>query len=101
MTQPVQVNRVLYVGPLWYGSTALQRCDAFTRLENIRLRALDSNERRHATLPDRVRHRLRWPADHGQINERLLAAISSEKFDLVFVDSCRLLNRATVQALPA
>src|SRR5947207_271492 len=96
MNQPARAARVLYVGPLWYGSTALQRCDAFARLDNIALRALDSNERRQATLLDRIRHRLRWPVDHGQINVRMVAAVSAEDFDLIFVDSCRLLTRETM-----
>jgi hypothetical protein len=92
--------KLLFVGPLWEGSTARQRLQAFEQVQGLRVVSLDSGDRiGKANLVDRVRHKLRWPADPTRLNERLLAAASEQRFDVVFIDSTRVLSRATIRRL--
>ncbi|MEW6731314.1 MAG: glycosyltransferase [Acidobacteriota bacterium] len=92
--------KLLFVGPLWKGSTALQRFKAFQSLPEINVFPLDSMERvGKATLLDRLRHKLRWPADHHNLNHRLLNAMDELHPDAVFIDSVKIFLPATVKSL--
>jgi hypothetical protein len=94
--------KLLFLGPLWEGSTALQRARAFASVEGGTVVQLDSEERvGKASLADRVRHRLRLPADKFRVNQRLLEAVARERPELVVIDSTRLVTRRTLRRLRA
>ncbi len=91
---------LLFVGPIWEGSTALHRMRAFATLPDLNVVSLDSAERvGKATTVDRIRHRLRWPADRNHLNERLLESVAKHRPDILFVDSTRLFTQRTIRAL--
>ncbi len=90
--------KVLFVGPLWDGSTAFQRLDAFRAVEGTEVLGLDSREGVGKPLfIDRVLHRLGRPRDKGRLNERLLATVHEFSPELIFVDSTRMLTPATLR----
>jgi len=92
--------KVLYLGPLWPGSTARQRCEAMRRVPGVDLTAVDSVEPCSDGPPafiDRLRHRLRLPRDRGGVNGRLLEAVASALPEVLFVDSVRVLTRDTLR----
>jgi glycosyltransferase involved in cell wall biosynthesis len=92
--------RLLFAGPLWEGSTTLQRLHSFQQLEDIDVIHVDSLERLgKATWGDRLRHQLRLPADRTLINERLVAATAHAKPQVVFIDSVRVLWPRTLREL--
>lgn len=90
--------KLLFVGPLWNGSTALQRFEAFKSQPGTEVLGLDSMEGTgKASLEDRIRHRLRLPRDHHNLNERLLHTALMFHADVIFVDSTRLVKRRTIR----
>jgi spore maturation protein CgeB len=92
--------RLLFVGPLWDGSTALQRADAFRAIEGVEVIALDSMDRiGKASFKDRVRHRLRWPSDRHRINKSLVEAAIEFCPEVVFIDSVRVVRPATLKRI--
>lgn len=93
--------KLLYHGFLWAGSTARQRFEAFGRQPGIRAIPLDIGAERllASSLAARVRWKLRWPIDQLQENERLIAAVTAERPDVVFVDNSRVVNRSTLHML--
>lgn len=94
------MSRLLFAGPLWEGSTAQHRCEAFQQIPGLTTLPLDSFERvSRASFVDRVRHKLRLPADRSNLNGRLWAEAVRQTPELVFVDSTRVLFPATVRAL--
>lgn len=93
---------MLFVGPLWSGSTALHRYEAFRGLPDVDATGLDSLETvARPGLVDRVRHRLRRPADRGRVHERLAAAVEAARPDVLFVDSCKVLRPALLERIRA
>jgi spore maturation protein CgeB len=91
---------LLFVGPLWEGSTALQRMNAFRATPGISVTPLDSMERvGSATLVDRLRHRLRLPGDKTDLNRRLVELATRTRPGVVFVDSTRVLARNTIRTV--
>jgi spore maturation protein CgeB len=94
--------RLLYVGPLWQGSTALQRLNAFRSVSGLVVDAIDSGERvGSASFMDRIRHRVRLPADHSGLNQRLPMLARRFRPDVLFVDSTRVLTVRTLQLVRA
>jgi spore maturation protein CgeB len=92
--------RLLFLGPLWQGSTALQRMVAFERSPGLEVIGVDSMERvGRASFMDRLRHRIRYPADHHRLNQRALEVAEATRPDCLFVDSTRLLTRRTLGAM--
>jgi hypothetical protein len=92
--------RLLFVGPLFDGSTALQRAEAFKAIEGIEVFTLDSMYNLgKGSLTDRVRHRLRWPADRHNINRNLVAAANELRPEVIFIDSVRVVTPVTLKAL--
>lgn len=90
------------MGPLWSGSTALHRYEAFRSLPDVDVTGLDSLETvERPRLVDRVRHRLGRPADRGRVNERLAEAVEGDRPDVVFVDSCKVLRPELLERLRA
>lgn len=92
--------RLLFVGPLWDGSTALQRAEAFKAIEGVEVFTLDSMDRvGKASFTDRVRHRLRWPADRHNINRNLVAAAKELRPEVIFIDSVRVVTPVTLKTI--
>lgn len=92
--------RLLFVGPLWDGSTAEQRAEAFKATEGIEVFTLDSMDRvGKASVTDRVRHRLRRPADRHNLNGRLVSAARELRPDVIFIDSVRVLIPNTLKTV--
>ena len=81
--------KLLYVGPMQFGSTAVQRAEAFkdlghqvktlsTQVENVMVVA--------PSLASRVRRRLLGPQDFTGVNSSILASMRAEKFDILWID---------------
>lgn len=93
-------TRLLFAGPVWKGSTARHRLEAFEQCEGVTVSVVDSHVRLgKATLMDRIRYRLRWPADHSAFNRRLLQSARASRPQLVMVDSVPVIRPATLRAL--
>src|SRR5262245_35715712 len=94
--------KLLFVGPLWGGSTALQRMKAFEAVEGFTVFHMDSMERAgKASMCDRIRERLRWPADHHRLNELFLSAVDRVHHHVVFIDSSRVVTESTLKQIKA
>jgi spore maturation protein CgeB len=92
--------RLLFVGPLWDGSTALQRAEAFKAIGEVEVFTLDSMDRVGKTsFTDRVRHRLRWPPDRHNINRNLVAAANELRPEIIFIDSVRVVTPVTLKTI--
>lgn len=92
--------RLLFVGPIWEGSTAEHRMAAFSMLPGLSVQVLDSQERvGRPTLQQRIRHRFRWPADQTRLNDRLLHAVADFRPDIIFIDSSRVIHRSTLRRI--
>lgn len=93
--------KLLYQGPLWDGSTSLQRLDAFARCEGVTVIPVDTGARvgGSSTLWRRLRWKLRWPVDSNKENRQLVDAAAAEQPDVVFVDNSRVISRRTIGTL--
>ncbi len=81
--------RVLYVGTILPGSTAVQRADALKDLGHqvTTLSTENSNEIVvKPSLPSRVRRRIVGPQDRVGANAGILRAMRSETFDVLWID---------------
>lgn len=97
-------RRILFVGPLVEGCTALQRCQTFRRLghEVIGVDLLPppwSNV--SLTLPYRAFHRLGGPHDLAGVNRQLRAVDAGFAPHLVWVEKGLTVEAATLRALQA
>ncbi len=94
-------TRLLYFGPQWAGSTSLQRLHAFQQLEGVTAIGVDNgaNLGKSASLWARVRWKLRLPMDVLGENDRLVAAVREHHPDIVLVDNCKVISRATLATL--
>jgi hypothetical protein len=95
---------MIYQGPLWPGSTALQRADAFRHWLGEEIIALD--DRRRIEKPGRLGRvcrgalwRAGYPIDEFRSIERLTQAIAQHKPDVVFVDSNQFVSGRTIRRL--
>ena len=92
--------RLSFVGPLWTGSTTVQRLHAFQRTPGLLVTSLDTGDRcNEATLVDRVAHRLRRPIDWNDLNGRVTSLASKIKPDVMFFDNVKVMQRATLRRL--
>jgi hypothetical protein len=93
--------KLLYHGPLWYGSTSLQRAGAFAKLAGVSVVRSDTGDRLtdKPGLVQRVRWKLGWPADLSDENGRLLALARESRPDIVFVDNSKFITVPTLRAL--
>lgn len=91
--------KLLYHGPLWHGSTSLQRARAFADLPEVCVIESDSGLRvgGHSSLVQRIRWKLRWPMDVARENETLLQAARLHRPDILMVDNSKVINRATLR----
>lgn len=93
---------MIYQGPLWVGSTALQRAAAFRHWLGDGLITID--DRRRITRPNivqRISHSTLWhlgyPIDRHRTIDRLTAAIVQHHPDVVFVDASQQVSRGTIR----
>ena len=93
--------KLIYHGPFWDGSTALQRLDAFRAVEDLTVCAHDTDARpgEGGTLYRRIRWRLGWPVDATREVDRLIALAAAERPDAVLIDSSKVFGRSSLQAL--
>lgn len=93
--------KLLYHGPLWYGSTSLQRVQAFQNLEGVDVIESDTGGRvgGQNSLYRRVRWKLRWPVDILRENDQLLSLVGDTKPDIVMVDNSKVITRSTISKL--
>ena len=95
-------RRILFVGPLYEGGTALQRCRTFQRLghEVLPVNTLPQPWRRLAlTLPYRAFQRLGGPHDLAGVNRQLLAAHASFAPQVLWVEKGLVVRASTLRAL--
>ncbi|HEY2629830.1 MAG TPA: glycosyltransferase [Usitatibacter sp.] len=95
--------KLLYHGPLWHGSTSLQRANAFGRLPGVTVVQSDTGDRLtdKPGIIQRVRWKLGWPADTSDENGRLLALTRESRPGIVFVDNSKFITVATLHAMRA
>ncbi|UZR28731.1 CgeB family protein [Methylococcus mesophilus] len=95
--------KLLYHGPLWQGSTSLQRAQAFQELSDIQVIANDDGHRvgKSANIIHRIRWKLRWPVDVNHENESLFVAVEQHRPDIIFVDSSKVIRRCTLRNIRA
>ena len=92
--------RLAFVGPLWTGSTTVQRLHAFQRTPDVLVTSLDTGDRcNEATLVDRVAHKVRRPIDWNDLNGRVTSFASKVRPDVMFFDNVKVMQRATLQRL--
>ncbi|MEM9357041.1 MAG: hypothetical protein AAGB04_12590, partial [Pseudomonadota bacterium] len=94
--------KLLYCGPLWEGSTALQRARAFSRQTGVEVLYLDMTlgvRDPRPSLMGRVRWKAGWPADTLGENYRLLETARREQPDVVFVDNSKVISLSTLRVL--
>lgn len=93
--------KILYHGPFWRGSTSLQRVEAFARQPGVDVERSDTGHRLtdRWTLVQRIRWKIRFPADVSDENPNLIARAASYRPDIVFVDNSRVISRRTLAQL--
>ena len=93
--------KILYHGPFWRGSTSVQRVDAFARQPGVEVEPSDTGHRLTDkwTLVQRIRWKIRFPADVSNENGSLIARAEAHRPDIVFVDNSRVISRATIARL--
>jgi len=82
------MKRILYVGPLWYGSTCLQRLVAFKELvhEVVSIDTAAPNIKWGGLLALRVLWRLGFNPDLSGVNRRIFSEVKNQQFDMVWID---------------
>lgn len=96
--------RLLYHGPLWDGSTALQRADAMRHWLGDGLIAMDDQHRiRRPEGLERLAHGILWrlgfPLDLNGSVARLEASVGEHRPDVVVVDSSQYVSAAGLRRL--
>src|SRR5262245_53512138 len=91
--------KLLYQGPLWAGSTSLQRFEAFAALPGVIAVPLDTGARVRppGNIYRRIRWKLRYPVDALDENAALLAAVAAERPLAVVIDASRVIRRSTLR----
>lgn len=91
---------ILYVGPLYCGSTCLQRMKALHELghkvTSVDTQPKGDQERKQLSLYHRIRRRLRGPMDLSNINQRIRQLIKEKSFDVVWIDRGTYIYRETL-----
>lgn len=95
------MKKLVYFGPQWTGSTSLQRLNAFKKLIGVQAIGVDcgASPDSRSTLWNRVRWKLRLPADVREENSALIEAATFHRPDIIVVDNSKVISRSTVVAL--
>lgn len=90
---------ILFLGPLWNGSTSLQRFSALVRLGH-QLTPLDTSAPVETSLLQRwgarIGHRLRHPLDTMCANQKLLSLTRSHSFDVLWLEKALTVRARTL-----
>lgn len=84
-----EIFRILYVGPLWYGSTCLQRMEAFKFLGHSILSidtTLNREQCRVKQLIEQLTVKICGPRDLVQANINIRKLIKENEFDILWID---------------
>ena len=98
--------RMIYQGPLWPGSTALQRAEAFRYWLGNGCIAIDDGRTIASPSPWRRVYRgalwrIGYPIDEHRSVERLRRAIRQHRPEVVFIDSNQYVSGRTIRRLRA
>jgi len=95
--------RVLFVAPLWKGSTSRYRVDAFHQLGHqvVEVDTTPADRSREMSPFSRVMNRLGRPRDLAGANRQLLEATRELRFDLLWVEKGRTIAPRTLEAFRA
>jgi hypothetical protein len=95
--------RILFVGPLWAGSTSRYRMEAFRQLghEVLEIDTAPRDRAEEMRFMNRVFNRLGYPRDLPGANRTLLDAARREPVDLLWVEKGRTLLPSTLEAFRA
>jgi len=95
--------KILFVGQDIIGSRTLQRLQAFRDLghdaDMISTELPGKSYEDPPTIADRVRYRLRLPADHSNANAAVLAAVESNDYDVVWLERAVTIRAATLSRI--
>jgi len=97
----MSVLRILYVGALWQGSTALHRMVALQDLghEVVGIDTTPPNRRMERWLPMRILHRLGYLPDLAKANRRIRENMSRDTFDILWVDKGLTISPKTLRCI--
>ncbi len=91
---------ILYVGPLFYGQTCLHRMQTLQKLGHT-VTGINTHteevKKKASTIMSRIRHKLFFPADHAGMNETLVATVSAQRFDIVWIDKGLIIWPSTLR----
>ena len=91
--------RILYVGQLRAGGTSAMRLDAMRRLGHD-IAHIDTTQtvtsQPNTTLLARLANRLGYPLDVSGANAKLIETCATQKFDLVWIDSVKIVKPETL-----
>lgn len=76
---------ILYVAPLPATGTSLQRMHALEEFGH-KIFPIDTRHGKQYSLYQRIRTRILGPADLARVNQKILAAVIKEDFDLIWID---------------
>ena len=95
--------KLVYHGPFWTGSTALQRLEAFKATPGLTVIGHDAGTAPTdvATLGQRLAWRLGRPIDVARERARLLALVAQARPDAVLIDSSKVFDLKDLAALRA
>ncbi len=95
---------ILYVGPLYQGSTCLQRMRSLQTLEH-RVVAVNTTtpavRQRQRRLGYRIRRKLIGPGDLAGANRQIVQKCERERFDVLWIDKGLTIRRETLAAVRA
>jgi len=93
--------KLVYHGPFWQGSTALQRLEAFQAVADADVLAHDSLTKPvdPTTFYERVRWRAGWPVDTKHEADRLARFVADHRPDMVLVDSSQMFGPGFLRRL--
>jgi hypothetical protein len=93
-------KKILYVGDLWYGSTALWRLNALRHL-GFKVVQIDSSKNFFWLLLKiyNVFHKIKIGLDLNSLNSRLLKAFHSEQYDIVWIDKGLTVRPSTLRKI--
>lgn len=98
---------ILFVGALWHGGTALQRCESLVKLghnvisidytyPNIIQKMYRFDRRVMSKLYRMGLHNFKAP-DLGKVNEQVIDKINNNVFDIIFLDKCLTVDVNTMK----
>ncbi len=93
------MNNILYVGPLNYGGTCLQRYDALKSL-GYNVIGIDTFlYSKKFLLLSKIFNRLQMELDILNINKKIIAHVSKYQYDLIWVDKGLIIKPETLKAI--